>query len=253
MPCDTWSTTRLAAESLDSRIAMLASSSSEILNRLSTTDLVLDVGGWAKPFPRADWVLDFLPYETRGLYGYEPSDADRFSSESWTQRDICDHVPWPFDNHQFDFAICSHTLEDVRDPVWVCNELIRVAKAGYIEVPSRLEEQTYGVHGPWVGWSHHHWFIDVTPDRIDFVFKSHAVHAWRNAQLPAQFCDSLLPAQRVQMLWWDGGFDAAERIFVSREETERYLVGFVESHSEVGRQRRGGRRLRGGLRRALGR
>src|SRR5204863_8798249 len=37
----------------------------------------------------------------------------------------------------------------------------RVGKAGYIEVPSRLEEQTLGVHGPWVGWSHHRWLVDV--------------------------------------------------------------------------------------------
>ena len=51
----------------------------------------------------------------------------------------------------FDFAICSHTLEDVCDPVWVCEELARVAKAGYIEVPSRLEEQAWSFQGPWVG------------------------------------------------------------------------------------------------------
>ena len=57
--------------------------------------------------------------------------------------------------------ICSHTLEDVRDPIWVCSEIQRVAKAGYIEVPSRLEEQSYGFQGPWVGWGHHHWLIEV--------------------------------------------------------------------------------------------
>src|SRR3954451_13241386 len=182
---------------------MLPASSTRILDRLKATDLVLDVGGWAKPFPRADWVLDYLPYETRGLYDYEPSDDDRFAPDTWIQRDICDREPWPFDDGQFNFAICSHTLEDVRDPVWVCQELARVATAGYIEVPSRIEEQTFGVHGQWIGWSHHHWLIDVEPGRIAFVFKSHALHGWPEAQFPAGYCDSLDPEQRVQMLWWE--------------------------------------------------
>jgi ubiquinone/menaquinone biosynthesis C-methylase UbiE len=43
-----------------------------------------------------------------------------FTRDTWVQRDICDHEPWPFEDRQFDFVVCSHTLEDVRDPVWVC-------------------------------------------------------------------------------------------------------------------------------------
>src|SRR3954449_10993879 len=97
--------------------------------------LVLDVGGWAKPFPRADWVLDLMPYETRGLYGTLEPDAERFGPDTWVTLDMCAHMPWPFADAQFDFAICSHTLEDIRDPIWVCSELARVARAGYIEVP----------------------------------------------------------------------------------------------------------------------
>ena len=86
-------------------------------------------------------------------------------AETWVERDICDREPWPFADDQFDFAVCSHTLEDVRDPVFVCAELNRVARAGYLEVPSRLEEQSWGVIGPYVGWSHHRWLVDVGADR----------------------------------------------------------------------------------------
>lgn len=84
--------------------------------------------------------------------------------------------PGRFTTTSFDFAVCSHTLEDVRDPIWVCSELNRIARAGYIEVPSRLDEQTLWIQGPWVGWGHHHWFIDIEDDRLDFVFKTHVVN-----------------------------------------------------------------------------
>ena len=119
---------------------MRDSARARVLETLSDEALVLDVGGWAVPFPRADWILDLGAYETRGRWGYEGDRADeRFTAETWVRRDICDRAPWPFADGQFDFAICSHTLEDVRDPLWVCSELARVAAAGYIEVPSRLE------------------------------------------------------------------------------------------------------------------
>src|SRR5687768_15234743 len=108
-------------------------SSLERLNaRLGPDDLVLDVGAWWHPFTRADWVIDVMPYETRGPGGTQGPPPERFSAETWVRRDICDREPWPFADRQFDFAVCAHTLEDVRDPVWVCGELMRVARAGYI-------------------------------------------------------------------------------------------------------------------------
>ena len=72
-----------------------------------------------------------MPYETRGLYGRDgPDGPERFSADTWVQRDICDREPYPFEDEQFDFVVCSHTLEDVRDPIWVCDEMVRVAKRG---------------------------------------------------------------------------------------------------------------------------
>gem|GEM_PF-6800036 len=32
----------------------------------------------------------------------------------------------------FDFVVCSHTLEDVRNPGRGCEEILRVGKAGYL-------------------------------------------------------------------------------------------------------------------------
>ena len=122
---------------------MLAASLARLESTLPADARVLDVGGWGKTLARADAVVDLMPYETRGLYGHDGDGPERFDAGSWHQLDICDATkPWPFADGEFDFAVCSHTLEDVRDPLRVCDELKRVARAGYIEVPSRLEEQS---------------------------------------------------------------------------------------------------------------
>ncbi len=232
---------------------MLPASRERIASLVGEDELVLDVGGWAKPFSRADWVIDLMPYETRGLYGEPDPEPERFDSRTWVERDICDREPWPFDDGQFDFAVCSHTLEDVRDPVWVCAELNRVARAGYIEVPSRLEEQAYGIHGTWTGWSHHHWLIDVSPGGLEFVFKSAIVHGRESCRLPAALAATLSDEERVQTLFWEGGFDCRERIFFEPRELDLYL----EQGVAAARERLAGRlepeRRRSGVRRAIGR
>lgn len=212
---------------------MLPRARDEILNRLSSADVMLDVGGWADPMERADWVIDLMPYETRGLYSREgwvdrtDRPAERFTPDTWVVRDLCDRERWPFEDAQFDFVVCAHTLEDLRDPLWVCAELQRVGKAGYIEVPSRLEEQSHGVYGDFVGWPHHHWLIDVRGDSIEFVFKDHELHARPECYFPREFWDQLSEEQRVQTLWWEGRFDCSERIFLEERPHERYLPDLV--------------------------
>jgi hypothetical protein len=225
---------------------MLAVSEAKIRERLTDEDLVLDVGGGANSFARADWVIDLLPYEERGIYGPRSDPAtERFSAASWVARDLCDRAPWPFSDDQFDFSICSHTLEDVRDPLFVCAELTRVSKAGYIEVPSRLEEQSYGFQGPWVGWGHHHWLIEIDGDELTFVFKHHVLHGRAGDHFPAGFRDSLTDEQRVLCLWWNDSFRFRERIFLDGLSLDSYLSEFVAEHVT-----RRPARLRGRLRRA---
>ncbi len=46
----------------------------------------------------------------------------------------------PFENNQFDFVIASHVIEHVEDVKFFISELERVAKKGYIELPSKLED-----------------------------------------------------------------------------------------------------------------
>ena len=218
---------------------VLEASRRRILETLPDTAQLLDVGGWAVPFPRADWVIDLAPYESLGEWGYDGDPAkQRFSADTYVQRDICDHEPWPFDDDQFDFVVCSHTLEDVRDPVWVCSEIVRVGRAGYLEVPSRIAEQSRGVQGDWVGWGHHHWFVDLDPvaSEVEFVFKSHVLHR-RDAELafPEGTYYGLSPEERVATLWWQDDFSFRERIFYDAAQLEDYLREVIEARPDLGR------------------
>jgi hypothetical protein len=232
---------------------MLRASLDRLLRELPDDAVVLDLGGWGRPLARADWVIDLMPWATRGLYGRDGEGPERFSKETWIERDLCDRDPYPFEDGELDFVVCSHTLEDVRDPVWVCAEMARVGKAGYIEAPSRLEEQSYGVQGPWVGWGHHRWLVEVADDgALELVMKHHVMHGRASDHFPAGFHERLSDEERVVTLWWEGAFGFRERVMLEAAELDAYLADFVarELSARSGR-RAGSERLTDVVRRAL--
>jgi hypothetical protein len=195
---------------------------------------VVDVGGGAAPFPRADYVVDAMPYEQLGggsdgnihqKLRIEP----RYSKDRWIKIDLCDRRPWPIEDKAFDFAICSHLLEDIRDPIWVCSELQRIAKAGYIEVPSRVVEQAKGIENPrHAGYYHHRWLIRRKQNGLEFRHKPHVLHSVKNAIVTC-----LSPGQRINaehaivFLDWSGEFEAVEVLEFDEEKVVNELCEFA--------------------------
>jgi Methyltransferase domain len=246
---------------------MLPRKVDELLARLTDRDLVLDVGGWACPFNRAQYVLDAEPYETRGFYRticlepYQGGEKEWFTRDTWVQRDICDRTPWPFVDKQFDLVICSHTLEDIRDPIWVCSELVRVAKRGYIEVPSREWESCRGLERPGqVGLSHHRWLIDISEQHLTFLAKYHMIHAHWRFSLPNKHFLSLPPERCVQWLEWENSFTFAEKTIHGVQAMEDELSGYVQRIRpysalalRLDRWYRGGREMATRVKRRIGR
>lgn len=216
---------------------MFSENVQKVLNEIKPDALVLDVGGWACPFNRANWIIDSGSYETRGYYekiGMPKSqggEKEYFSKESWIERDFCDREPWPFEDNFFDFSICSHTLEDIRDPLYVCSELIRVSKRGYIEVPSRLIETCRGVESDSiVGLSHHRWLVDVSDNHIQFTMKYHMIHGDILLSFPPQFVKTISLDKTISYLFWDSEFSFAETRLDGLENIYQELHGFVERH-----------------------
>lgn len=218
---------------------MLAKNSDAVMQLLTPADLVLDIGGAAHPFNRANYVMDMMPYEWRGYYNrtfaknnpFPPlgGTVEHFKKATWIERDICDKTPFPFADKQLDYVICSHTLEDIRDPLWVCSEMIRIGKRGYVEVPSRVWETCRGSERGIAGLSHHRWLIDMGRNNIQFLMKFHSIHgSWKNS-LPAAHLRSLSEEQRVQWIFWDDSFEFSEKTIHGDDAQLAELRRFVDS------------------------
>lgn len=111
---------------------------------------VLDVGGSAGGFTFGKVTnVDLVPGE---------------HAERTLAVDLC-REPLPFEDDEFDVCICAHTLEDLYNPFLALDEIRRVAKKGYLEMPHRGAEVCYGVspeQGVYPGWGHHHWMFETT-------------------------------------------------------------------------------------------
>jgi hypothetical protein len=193
---------------------MFLDNESAVMARIGAEDVVLDIGGWARCFNRANYVLDALDYDTRGQHyqkylglGAQGGEREYFTRETWIQRDICEHTPWPFADKSIDYCICSHTLEDIRDPIWVCHEINRVAKRGYIEVPSKFFEFCRDREpGVPVGLSHHAWIVDLRDSTFHFAAKSHYIHGDPKLSFPPSYWRSQPEERMFSALYWDDKF-----------------------------------------------
>lgn len=141
---------------------------------------ILDIGAWFIPYGRATHVVDLMPWETRGCkLSLERLPGENFSKDTWVGVDICDpQMILPFPDKFFDFVICGGTLEDLPDPGPCVREMRRVARAGYIRVPTMTCELTIGVEdrsNNVVGYIHHHWICQSHgPNRLEMMAKADA-------------------------------------------------------------------------------
>lgn len=178
-----------------------------LLDALPADARILDAGGWLQPLLRATHVADLFPYETRrGRRQLEPVAGERFTAATWMRVDfLSPNFRLPVPDKFFDFAYCSQTIEDLVNPVPLLRELDRVARAGVIESPSRLAEQTLGIRDRMAsapGHPHHHWIVDPAPDRIELCPK-HALAALppRRHTVPLMSFERSAAARDGQFSW----------------------------------------------------
>jgi|TARA_B100001057_G_C22643317_1_gene869111 hypothetical protein len=74
----------------------------------------------------------------------------------------------PFKDKEFDYVICAHVIEHVNDPISFKTEIQRVGKAGYIELPTRLNDNmVFGCDEEEFG---HKWWFEFDDDNQQLVF-----------------------------------------------------------------------------------
>lgn len=202
----------------------------EVRELIRPGDRVLDIGGAEEVFPRANVVFDIVPYEGRrpGMITDEP---EQFTADSWFVADICSPDIWRrFGDKEFDFVLCSHTLEDIRDPITVCRQMNRVARRGYIECPSRLRECTREDAAlRSAGWPHHRWIVDFEAGYLIFTAKGHWANDFNYAGPRRRLA---LSDYRMQFigLEWEGSFGYYERMakgpVIEAENIFHYFANF---------------------------
>ena len=76
----------------------------------------------------------------------------------------------PFNDKEFDYVICAHVIEHVNDPIFFKKEIERIGKSGYIELPTRLNDNmVFGCDEEIFG---HKWWFEFDDDNKKLVFST---------------------------------------------------------------------------------
>lgn len=132
---------------------------------------VIDVGGRHNPWADdvVDAYVDYMEFDTdKRQYVGDVNDEDVWRSVA--------------EDRVYDFAICSHVLEDIRDPIVGLRWLPKIAKAGFIGLPVKHREFANSKSHYWLGQPQHNWVYAVKHDgpagapRLITLPKWHSIH-----------------------------------------------------------------------------
>jgi ubiquinone/menaquinone biosynthesis C-methylase UbiE len=133
--------------------------------------------------------------------------SSHFPDKEFIVHDL-DGSTLPFEDNEFDFCFASHILEHVTDPLSFLEEITRVSKSGYIEVPSPLIDNLVSgddIHDP---HGHKWWvFYDDVKEKVILRPRRHIVH--KTVDIPE--LNKLYPFFRssfVIELYWENSIEA---------------------------------------------
>lgn len=193
----------------------------ESLYREQPSVRILDIGGWFAPCKQATHMIDIMPFKTLNVSGAYGFGELQIRAENYHQIDLGASQPLPFPDKYFDFVVCRHTLEDIANPIFVCREIARVAKAGYLETPHRVYESTKGVERHWwAGHYHHRWFVEMKSGKIEFQFKPHNLHSSPRFHFRCPPWKKVREEFKNTWLLWENDFQAEERVIIDYREVQ---------------------------------
>jgi hypothetical protein len=96
--------------------------------------------------------------------------------------DIRDQGFWQsLGGRRWDFVICTHVLEDLRDPLFVVRWLQRVASSGFVAVPNKHTELSAVDSPQYPGYYHHRWVFALQGQVLRAVAKLPLLGYYRKA------------------------------------------------------------------------
>ena len=121
----------------------------------------------------------------------------------------------PFNDKEFDYIICAHVIEHVNDPIFFKKEIERVGKSGYIELPTRLNDNmVVGCDEEIFG---HKWWFEFDDDNKKLVFSSKidAIEQFLSVGSVFDFADIFDDSFIIQTYWEDN---------IDMEQKESYQI-----------------------------
>jgi len=190
---------------------------------LKPTDKILDVGGSMKQHTdiNIDTLVDIVHPKKAPYY---PS---KLKAKRFIKLDIQSNK-LPFKNKEFDFCLCTHTIEDLNWPFLILDEMARVAKRGLIITPSRGEDMVFtsfditnwmtgGRRVP--GLAHHKWFFEKRGKTLYVVTKNYP----------------LLYSSKFQFTKWTGSDECK---FYWEKKIKYKVIGDLDFHLLIKEYRR---------------
>ena len=129
------------------------------------------------------------------------------SDKIFIQGDINDPSVWEIIakdvelNGKFDFCVCTHTFEDIINPLYVSKMIEKYANAGYVAVPSKYLELTNNIENYWKGYIHHMYIFNKEGDEfVGYPKMGFLENDERCNSISNQLC---VENRELQFLWKD--------------------------------------------------
>ena len=129
----------------------------------------------------------------------------------------------PFKDKEFDYVILSHVLEHVPNLIEFKEELTRIGKSGYIELPTKFYDNVvFGSDEPILG---HKWWFEFDDDKkiLKYTKKIAAIEKFMSVGTSWKFQEYFEDSFILQFYWKDN-FHMEER----KSFDERKKISFLQ-------------------------
>ena len=120
-------------------------------NNYTSIDIGASAMYWS--YPECKFVADVVEIKKDGVFFFK---INLEQNSSW--QDLIKYVEL---NGKFDFSICSHTLEDIFNPLDLIKLLETISNKGFIAIPSKYDEYSKLYNNLYRGNAHHKQFFDI--------------------------------------------------------------------------------------------
>lgn len=199
--------------------------------KISPKDKVLDIGGSMKQHEeiKIHTLVDIIHPE-EAPYGAFKLRADNFVKLDITREKL------PFKDNEFDFCLCTHTLEDLSHPFLVLDEMSRVAKRGYIVTPSMGKDMVFS-HFDTTNWltgsrrvpgnAHHKWFFVKKRNKLQIIPKNYPI------LYTPRFHIVGWSGEDEMRYYWEGGIDYMAKNSLNIHKLIDEYEDYLQKHKDL--------------------